>query len=155
MPITVAEIADRSGKGGDRRETFIQRVRHWTRERLLRPIGETNPGTGNHRLYRDTAVYDALILDAMTDKGMPIATQRFIMGIVRQERDLGWRVKEKEKSGLDFFLVIETIGNNNHPYFIDDLQKIVGRRFDDIVVFNLTRHFASIVPQQSIEETNG
>jgi DNA-binding transcriptional MerR regulator len=137
-------MADRAKKQGAAKEAFIQRMRHWTRERLLLPLGETNPGTGKHRLYRDTAIYDALILEAMTDRGIPIATQRLIIGTVRQERHLGRRVKEQEKSGAKFFLVIETLGNHSAPYFSDDLEDLKDRIADSILIFDLVRLFAQI-----------
>jgi hypothetical protein len=152
-------MADRAGKRGDAREIFIQRVRHWTRERLLRPVGETNPGTGKHRVYKEIATKEALILEAMTIRGMPIATQRFIIGVIRQE--LGQRAREK--SDADFWLVIDTWGDHSHPYFWppllspsqkDDDPKI-NKLADSTLAFNLTRLFAQIVPEQSTGGESG
>lgn len=145
MRITVAQMADRAGKRGDAKELFIQRVRHWTRERLLRPLGETNPGTGKHRLYSDAAFHEALILEAMTDRGIPIATQRLIIGVVRQERHLGRRVEEAKKSGSKFFLMIDTWPNHSAPYFSDDPK--INDLADSTLGINLIRLFA--VPPQA------
>jgi DNA-binding transcriptional MerR regulator len=150
MPLTVAEIADREGKRGAAKEAFIQRLRHWTRERLLFPLGETNPGTGKHRLYDDAVVYETRFLDAMTNLGISIATQRLIIGTIRQERHLGRRVKEAEKSGAQFWLVIETLGNHSNPYFSDDLEKDLKNRVtDSILLFDLIRFFRQSTGEKS------
>jgi DNA-binding transcriptional MerR regulator len=143
MPITVAQMADRAGKSGDSKELFIQRVRHWTRERLLVPVGETNPGTGKHRVYRDAALYEALILEAMTDRGIPIATQRHIMGMIRAG------LREIVKSGAKSWLVIDTWPNHSAAYFSENPQ--FNNLADSTLGFNLTRLFA--VPPQAMSFT--
>jgi DNA-binding transcriptional MerR regulator len=148
MTMTVAEMAERAARRGTSKEAFVQRVRHWTRERLLFPLGETNPGVGKHRLYDDAAVQQALILDEMTDTGIPIAKQREIMKVVRMDLEqrmggLGPRAKKR----LDLLLVIErfpegekfpegpVVNFHNGPY----------RTHPDAVrtiTFNLTKLFA-------------
>jgi hypothetical protein len=151
-------MADQAGKRGDARETFIQRVRHWTRERLLRPVGETNPGTGKHRVYKEIATFEAVVLEQLTIRGMPIATQRFIIGVIRQE--LAQRVREK--SSADFWLLIDTWGDHSHPYFWpppnasqkDDDPKI-NKLADSTLALNLTKIFAQIVREQSTGEKSG
>ena len=159
MRITVSEIADRVVKQGPSRETFIERVHYWTRERLISPVGKRNPGTGKHRLYDSSVVLDTVILNAMADVGIPIAAQRTIIGIVRQERHLGWRVKEAK----NFYLVVEG-GSAPHAYFWPPLGFMpppdnpnpsftVNEHADSSIVFNLTRLFS--VLQNETGETNG
>ena len=153
MPMTVSEIADQVVQQGPSRETFIERVHYWTRERLISPVGKRNPGTGRHRVYPGSVIQDAVVLNAMADAGIPIAAQRLIMGTVRAERHLGWRVKEEAKSGINFFLVIETYGNHSTPYFKEAPEFKINDLADRTIVFNLTRLFAAV--QDETGGTNG
>jgi hypothetical protein len=147
MPITVREIAERTGHGASNR--FIERLHYWTRERLLVPMGKRNPGTGKRRVYADSAVHDAVILNAMMEAAVPVAAQRLMMGVVRQERDLGRRVKEAE-SGIYFFLGIATFqGGHSTPYFHEGPDFVVEGGAERTTVFNLSRLFASVLPPQS------
>jgi hypothetical protein len=55
----------------------IDRVRNWTKEGLLRPIGAKNPGTGRHRRYSESTLIDALVLHVLADViGMPAVRAR-------------------------------------------------------------------------------
>jgi DNA-binding transcriptional MerR regulator len=139
--ITVAEIAERAGRKGD--NAFIQRVRHWTRERLLLPHGEANPGIGKYRLYSVATVLEALLLDKLTNKGMPIAEQREIITNYRKERDIGDRVREHAKTGRGFWLVVATWGNKSFPHWTADPKAIFDQAPDDVFAIDLIKQFNS------------
>jgi hypothetical protein len=64
---SVSEIAERIGRPGEDMRVVGDRIRNWTREGLLDPVGMKNPGTGRSRLYPETALFDALVLTVITE----------------------------------------------------------------------------------------
>ena len=74
MPVTVGQIAKQLRTlASDAAETR-ERIRHWTREDLLSPIASHHSGTGRHRKYDASSVYDAAILNAVAQAGPWAAT---------------------------------------------------------------------------------
>ena len=53
-------------------QLLFDRIRHWTREGLLSPAGEKNPGTGRARLYDETAFRKARVLNSLTECGFTV-----------------------------------------------------------------------------------
>jgi DNA-binding transcriptional MerR regulator len=146
MPVTVAQMAELTARQGVSKEAFIQRVRHWTRERLLFPLGETNPGTGKHRVYDDAAVHYALILDLMTDTGIPIAKQRETMEVVQgglEQRLQGKRAKKAKP----LLLIIKTNpGQSQSEVSFIEGKYTIDKRAVRTIVFNITELFAVLRP---------
>lgn len=64
---SVSEIAEKIGRPDEDMRVVGDRIRNWTREGLLKPIGEKNPGTGRSRQYPEAALLDALVLTAITE----------------------------------------------------------------------------------------
>src|SRR6478672_6445981 len=64
----------------------IERVHHWTREGLLEPIGEKNPGRGRIRLYSDDAIFTARVLNELADFGVGVAVMRAALPHIRNAR---------------------------------------------------------------------
>jgi DNA-binding transcriptional MerR regulator len=82
MALTVREIADRIVRTpGVDKAALIERLRHWTREGLLTPIGDKHPGTGRQRQYNDSAVFDAAILNALADHGLQVGVQQTVLAL--------------------------------------------------------------------------
>jgi hypothetical protein len=67
--VTVSEIAGRIWRPGDNmtEAQLVERIRAWTKEGLLVPVGEKNPGTGRHRRYPYSAVPEAMLLKVLSD----------------------------------------------------------------------------------------
>jgi DNA-binding transcriptional MerR regulator len=57
---------------------MFERVRHWTQEGLLSPAGEKNPGTGRARLYDESALRKARVLNSLTECGVTVRNLRLI-----------------------------------------------------------------------------
>ena len=53
-------------------DRMFERMRHWTREGLLSPAGEKNPGTGRSRLYDESAFRKARVLNSLTECGVTV-----------------------------------------------------------------------------------
>ncbi len=72
------------------------RIRNWTREGLLEPVGEKNPGTGKVRRYPESALIDAALLQVITDctgiaavaAGMLLKEARAIFARMKKAGDL-------------------------------------------------------------------
>ena len=67
--VTVSELAGRIWRVGDNMNEaqLVERIRAWTKEGLLAPVGEKNPGTGRHRRYPYSAVAEAMLLKVLSD----------------------------------------------------------------------------------------
>jgi DNA-binding transcriptional MerR regulator len=139
MPLTVSEIADRLAKPGAK-AALIERIRHWTRERLLTPVGKRNPGTGRHRIYDESVLEDVIILNAMADMGLTVGLQRTALMLARHAK-AEWR--DKAKRGVNLFLEIDTVSEGQRfPHLHEGAW--VNPNADHAIVFNLTRLFAGL-----------
>jgi len=79
MPLTVGTIAEQLRTLAPDAAETRQRIRHWTREGLLSPIASHHSGTGKHRKYDASSVYDAAILNAVARAGLHVVTQRYLL----------------------------------------------------------------------------
>jgi DNA-binding transcriptional MerR regulator len=83
VTLTVSDIAQRIVKPGMDKARLVERLRHWTREGLLSPIGERRPGTGRHRRYSESAVFDAAVLSALADRGIQVGVLHTVLKLAR------------------------------------------------------------------------
>lgn len=67
----VAQIISRSD---DERviEQTIRKIRHWTNEDVLSPVGDKHTGTGVSRMYDEEAIYIAALLLEITKYGVTV-----------------------------------------------------------------------------------
>jgi DNA-binding transcriptional MerR regulator len=149
MPMTVSEMADRAGKQGAAKDTFIERVHYWTRERLLSPLGKRNPGTGRHRVYDDSALEDALILDTLAEMGLPIGVQENALKLARSERAT-WR--EKAQRGVNLFLEIAMLPGGRLVHLHEGNVFMANGQAVSAIIFNLTKLFAAFA---ALDKTGG
>jgi DNA-binding transcriptional MerR regulator len=77
--LTVGDIAKQLSPIAPDTDATIQRIRHWTRERLMTPAGQHHAGTGKHREYVQGDVFDAAILHAFVAAGLQIASERSLI----------------------------------------------------------------------------
>jgi hypothetical protein len=67
MNMTAGQLAERLGRPDS---LTAERIKHWIKLRLLRPIGRRKPGTGRHLAFDELALVDAAILTALADHGV-------------------------------------------------------------------------------------
>jgi hypothetical protein len=65
--LTVGDIAQKVQRPGEELQTAVDRVRNWTKEGLLKPVGDIHPGTGRKKQYSEKAAIRAMILQAISD----------------------------------------------------------------------------------------
>jgi hypothetical protein len=71
-PITEKDIASKVSQDPDDQPLIIERIRHWTREKLLPLSGDESPGTGRKRIYHQQAIPLVKIYHALTNLGVSI-----------------------------------------------------------------------------------
>jgi DNA-binding transcriptional MerR regulator len=149
MALTISEVADKIAENGTPKSVLVRRLRHWTREGLLRPVGKKRPGTGRHQLYDDAALEDAALLNAMADMGIQIGTMRVALPIAQQRRSEWGKAKEKE--GKTTFLQIDSpAGGFTLParlHFGGGEKAFIGAGFEKSIVFNLTQLFGRLTKE--------
>jgi hypothetical protein len=70
MLMTAGQIAGRLGRPDS---LTAERIKHWIKLKLLRPLGARNPGTGRHLTFNEFALIDAFVLTALADHGIRLA----------------------------------------------------------------------------------
>ncbi len=111
--LTVKDLAHQIARGNEDVDAVIARLRNWTKEGLLSPTGEKNPGTGRARVYDQTAVLNAFVLAELTEIGIPAVhstryrdTKGAFFEVAREGLRMAaaaWAMKKKRPS--EFYLV--------------------------------------------------
>jgi hypothetical protein len=84
--ITVRDIARAIRLPDEALEIAVGRARHWTKEGVLKIVGERNPGTGRERRYDQSAVTDAVIVQWLTSAvGMPATVAAGVLEDLRRD----------------------------------------------------------------------
>jgi hypothetical protein len=80
-----------------------ERLRHWTREGLLDPIGGRHPGSGVHRRYSEETASRAAVLSRLADMGFRVTALEKSMHDIVKRIDF---VRERWKPGDSAYLGI-------------------------------------------------
>jgi DNA-binding transcriptional MerR regulator len=141
MPISVSEIAERTGHGASKasNRSFIERLHYWTRERLLLPTGKRYPGSGKRRLYPVSALQEALLLNVMLEAGVSVEDQRTAMKVLREQP------QRTPGHWPEPFLVIETHQGKSKLYFTGGYT--ADPRIERAVVISLAETFSILQDQ--------
>jgi len=67
--VTAGGIAELIARPTDN-ASLVTRIRNWTAQRLLVPLGSVHTGVGKHRQYDLVAVIDAAVLNALAEAGI-------------------------------------------------------------------------------------
>jgi DNA-binding transcriptional MerR regulator len=146
---TVSQIAERIRAPGEALNTVADRLRNWTKEGLLRPIGQKNPGTGRHRRYSESALIDALVLHVLADVvGMPAVKARSFSALFDEVRG-----ELKKKPTRDRFVAIRWVTDAEWEVgtsYSDGLPGLLsGSKYEAHVVINLRKLY------ERLERTGG
>jgi hypothetical protein len=111
--LTVGEIAEQLHPIAPNTAATIERIRHWTRERLLLPVDQHHAGTGKHRRYAAESIYDAAILTVVANAGLPIVTQGYLRSALPLARRAlrKWTQARSKNQDIPLFLEISQAPN--------------------------------------------
>ena len=110
--LTVRDIAQRVQLPGEELRTAVDRVRNWTKEGLIKPVGDIHPGTGRKKRYPEKAAIRAMILQAIADAtgGRAVYLASMIESVearlraCRGQRDMIFAIHRKAGGGGKFGL---------------------------------------------------
>lgn len=68
--VTVKDIAERIQRRGEPLQAAVDRLRNWTKEGIIKPEGEKNPGKGRSRQYGQRALFEAAFVQALVEAGL-------------------------------------------------------------------------------------
>ena len=97
-------IAGKLNAEGAAERLMFDRVRHWTREGLLSPVGDKNPGTGRARLYDKSAVRKARVLNSLTECGVTVRSLHVINNFL-DSKAAEWLTKTAGSSDLVYLVI--------------------------------------------------
>ena len=114
---TAKDLAEKIAPSAEDVPSTIERIRHWTREGLLTPVGERNPGTGHKRRYDEEAVHTSLILNELAKWGVGIGqtNQAFFHAAFLLAKEAAKTIKQKELEGVVIFLSINRGSSLGNP----------------------------------------
>lgn len=154
MALTVSQIAELIKRPDADTAAIVERLRSWTADGLIEPIGDPNPGTGRRRLYGDATAFDAGILNALADLGLQIGGERYSTGVllVAERAKQLWAKRHDSPSPL--VLEVSDFGPDDlgrgHAVFLHEGNKrghhgkLIHPRADASLFVNLTRLFGRI-----------
>jgi DNA-binding transcriptional MerR regulator len=154
MPYTVSEIAEILADAPGIEPALIERIRHWTREGLIQPIGLKHPGTGRHREYEDRVLLEVSVLEALAGLGLKVGQQQTALKLLKERMKGGYALKswiEKRNLQVGTYLVFSDLGSekprldeiHGHIFSLGDnqLRPIFG---DAAVLINISQIIESV-----------
>jgi DNA-binding transcriptional MerR regulator len=129
--LTVGEVAERLAVIDPNVAGTISKIRHWAREGMLFPVAGVSEGTGKHRQYAESAVFEAAVLMATTSAGMNVASTRYLVDAMTMAKYAlpGWR---KAKGPL--YLIIDREVSPRSRTSTDILHEPPGKPASDLTI---------------------
>jgi DNA-binding transcriptional MerR regulator len=127
--LTVSEIAEALEPIAPDVAGTIQRIRHWTREQMMLPVGKLHSGPGKHRQYAATAVYDAAILHMLTNAGFSVSSHRDLVDALSKARFkiAEWESAKEKPPRLELIIARTAAGMAQLGVYTED-EKVVDHR---------------------------
>jgi hypothetical protein len=103
MDITLAQIAERIHPTGGDVATVVERLKHWTKQGILKPYNR--PAHGVPRLYEPNTVVEAALLNCLADRGVLVFEKRiqYALGLLREAADR-WARGTRDQCWLELAL---------------------------------------------------
>lgn len=144
--LTVGELAALMQNIEPRTAVLAERIRSWTKQKLLAPISGER-GTGKHHRYDvQSVVFEVLLLNALANTGLHIASLPYIQSVltqVREELPKWQRAQEQSKAIPPLFLMIQY--RQMHPAAWITTEIKIDRAANSTVIINLAQLFRRVV----------
>jgi DNA-binding transcriptional MerR regulator len=142
--LTVGQIAEQLVSIAPDRPATRERLRHWTREGLLSPVADHHSGTGNHRQYDPSSVYDAAILHAIARAGLNIASLPYLQSALSKAREARQKWERVENTGPLFLEIVHKVGDGPTEVLIHEGEPKYDTSAELTIVINLTWILANV-----------
>jgi hypothetical protein len=110
--LTVSDLVERANPGNEaERELWLRRVRYWSAQGVLKPIGEQHGGSGRHRRYDTEETYLAAVLLRLE---RPIGAVSAIADFIREALSGSARFIDawaEAKRGADVHIGFSSVGD--------------------------------------------
>lgn len=106
--LVVSEIAEALKLIAPDTPSTLNRIRHWFREQMLLPVDQKHAGSGRHRRFGADAPFDAAVLCALTDAGIPVSGSRALVDALTFARFAlpKWKAARAKGQALDLTVFI-------------------------------------------------
>jgi DNA-binding transcriptional MerR regulator len=156
LGLTLGELAGLLSNAEPRTAVLAERIRGWTKQKLIAPItGER--GTGKHYRYdAHSVVHEVLLLNALANIGLPIASLPYIPAVLAEMRDKlpKWRrAQQRSKQIPPLFLRIWQRQMYPAAKIVTDIEinEIKIDPVDDsTIIVNLAQLFSQVVSKPRI-----
>lgn len=149
--LTVSELAEALAPIAPDVPGTVQRIRHWTRERVLFPVDLQHAGAGKHRRYTSDAIYECAVLHVLTIAGLPVSGSRTLTDAVSAARFIVPKWKAARDKGrmpkLSLFIGVTAKGMIGVWTNEVEIEEVTDFKVADVVMkidFDLAKLFAQV-----------
>jgi hypothetical protein len=122
MPtVTAKDIAEKIQRPGEELQVAVDRLRNWTREGLIKPVGAKHPGKGRAKQYPRKVIFEAALLQLLIDCTgigavaagplLDAAKVRLTPLLKKNEIDLGVLLIGRSMGRSEFFMAADKFEN--------------------------------------------
>ena len=153
--LTVGEIAEQLHPIAPNTSATIERIRHWTKIGLLRPVRHRRSGTGRHRHYSPDASFEAAILNALASVGLELVSRSYVQNALSEAREALRKWHQAKDLGHElplFFLVIlqnVTRTSGEPTVSISEGTIKLDPAAETMIVINLSQLFSHVQPMRT------
>lgn len=149
--LTASDIAKYIQRPGEPLTAAVDRLRTWTKMGIIKPKGESHPGTGRKKRYSsNTALPEAVLLQTLVDTfGSPAASLSPLIANISRLASIGTgMIAPPDQTMLTTMLVISRSRDGSGTITSmepKDLEKYISHFDRDVyVVINIKRLFGSL-----------
>jgi DNA-binding transcriptional MerR regulator len=147
--LTVGQIAEQLVSIASNKAATRERLRHWTREGLLSPIGDHHSGTGTHRQYGPSSTYDAAILHAIACAGLNVVSRPYLQTALSKASEARQKWQQAEIKGPLFLVIVHKLAEGTTEVLIREGGPTCDPAGEVTIVIDLARIFAGVRPSRS------
>jgi hypothetical protein len=122
--ISVKDIALKILQPGETMESAVNRIKNWTREGLITPVGDRHPGTGRARQYPRKVLYEAALLQKLIDcTGIGAIEAGPLLKEVKKRADVTSLVSEIRGAGMPVLVICRSSGEGKWGIAVGQLEE--------------------------------
>jgi DNA-binding transcriptional MerR regulator len=147
--LTVGQITEQLATIAPNKGASRERLRHWTREGLLLPVAGHHSGTGTHRRYDPSSVFDAAVLHAIVRAGINIASRAYLQTALSKAREARKKWERGEIMGPLFLEIVHKVADGPTEILIREGEPKYDSTAELTILINLTWIFSNVRPSRT------